>query len=459
MDIKLFMFALFALQLICFFSARKASKNIKTQEDYFLAGKGIGFFPLMMTFVATQVGGGLILGSTEEAYRFGWTVLLYPLGQCLGFILLAAGIGRKMSQFGVSTVAQLFEVVYKSVSLKKVASTLSILSLFFIFVAQIIASKKFMASIGADYDLIFIAFWGIVILYTVMGGLQAVVATDVIQALFFIIVFAGCFVFALDANPFSWSAVVNTGLSGEGIDLNAERLCSWLLMPLLFMVIEQDMAQRCFAAKSGKVVSWAAGIAALCTFLICLIPVYFGIFGQMSGIAVSTESSVLMTVIQQSTTPAIAALVGCAILAAIISTADSLINAISSNLTQDFTFVNKSVKMSQWVTAGIALAGILVSYSFNNVVDLLMQSYELSVSCLFVPVFASLFKKDGHIASALGAIVFGAISFCLFRVIQLPIPREVISLGLSTCGFFLGEAWVWLKAKEPEARSQKLADV
>ncbi len=282
MDFKLFIFALFALQFICVIAARKAAQHLKTQEDYYLAGKGLGFFPLMMTFVATQVGGGLILGSTEEAYRFGWTVLLYPLGQCLGFVLLAAGIGRKMSQFGVSTVAQLFEVVYKSVSLKKVASVLSILSLFFIFVAQIIASKKFMASVGVDYNLVFVAFWGIVIMYTVMGGLQAVVATDIIQALFFIVVFAGCFVFALNANPSSWSSVVETGLSGEGIDLNAGRLCSWLLMPLLFMVIEQDMAQRCFAAKSGKVVSWAAGIAALCTFLICLVPVYFGIFGQMS---------------------------------------------------------------------------------------------------------------------------------------------------------------------------------
>lgn len=456
MNFSVFITALFALQLICFWAARKASKNMKTQEDYFLAGKGISFFPLMMTFVATQVGGGLILGSTEEAYRFGWTVLLYPLGQCLGFVLLAAGIGRKMSQFGVSTVAQLFEVVYKSCRLRKIASIFSILSLFFIFVAQIIASKKFMASAGVDYEVVFIAFWGIVILYTVMGGLQAVVATDVIQALFFIVVFVVCFAYALSVNPTAWGSVIETGLSGEGLDLNATRLCSWLLMPLLFMVIEQDMAQRCFAAKSGKVVSWAAGCAAVCTFLICLIPVYFGIYGQMAGVNVSTESSVLMTVIQHSTTPVIAALVGCAILAAIISTADSLINAISSNLTQDFNFSDKSVKRSQWVTAGIAILGILISYSFNNVVDLLIQSYELSVSCLFVPVFAALFKRNGNVASALGAILSGAVGFCLFRVVTPPVPREIISLALSCSGFFIGEAWVWLQEKQAAKNSLNL---
>lgn len=448
MDLSVFIVTLFILQLTCFWVATKASKNLATQQDYFLAGKNVGFFPLMMTFVATQVGGGLILGSTEEAYRFGWTVLLYPLGQCLGFVLLAAGIGRKMSQFGVSTVAQLFEVVYKSTRLRKAASILSILSLFFIFVAQIIASKKFMISVGVDYKLIFMGFWGIVILYTVLGGLQAVVATDVIQALFFIVVFIFCFVYALNSTPTAWGEVVNAGLQGEGLDLNAARLCSWLLMPLLFMVIEQDMAQRCFAAKSGKVVSRAAGVAAVCTFLICLIPVYFGIFGQMAGIQVSTESSVLMTVIQSSTSPIMAALVGCAILAAIISTADSLINAISSNLTQDFGFTSHSIRTSQKITAGIALAGVLISYSFDNVVDLLIQSYELSVSCLFIPVFAALFKKHGNVASALGAITLGALSFCLFRYVTPPIPREIMSLIFSLSGFCLGEAFAFLQSRQ-----------
>ncbi len=92
--------------------------------------------------------------------------------------------------------------------------------------------------------------------------------------------------------------------------------------------------------------------------------------------------------------------------------------------------------------------GIIVSYSFNNVVDLLIQSYELSVSCLFVPVFAALFKKNGNIGSALGAIVLGAISFCLFRAIELPVPREVVSLALSTIGFFLGEAWARFQAPQ-----------
>lgn len=449
MNINVFVTVLFVLQIICFFVGRKASKKLDNQDDYFLAGRGIRFFPLMMTLVATQIGGGLILGSAEEAYRFGWYVLLYPLGACLGLMLLAMGIGKKMSQFQVSTVAQLFEVVYRSVRLKQLASILSITSLFLILTAQVIASKKFMVSLGVDHSLIFIGFWGIVILYTVIGGLKAVVATDVIQAAFFIIVFFIGFFYTLSSATPSFLTTAGAGL-GESFDFNSSKLFGWLMMPLCFMVIEQDMGQRCFAAKNGRVVSLACGFAALCTLLVCLIPVYYGILGKSMGIAIPEGSSVFMAVIQESTTPTITAFVGCAILAAIISTADSLINAISSNLSQDFAFQwiqgKNNVKISQWITCGIAVAAFLVSYAFNNVVDLLILSYELSVSCLFIPVFAALFIKKGNVLSASLAIALGATGFVLFRFFPLDyIPRELASLCLSFIGYRIGEL---MKKKE-----------
>ena len=442
MDINVFIAVLFILQIVCFFVAKNASKKLDNQDDYFLAGRGIRFFPLMMTLIATQIGGGLILGSAEEAYRFGWYVLLYPLGACLGLMLLAMGLGKKMSQFQVSTVAQLFEVVYRSVSLKKLASILSITSLFFILTAQVIASKKFMMSLGVDDSTLFILFWAIVILYTVLGGLKAVVATDIIQATFFIVVFFIGFFYTLSAETSSFVTIASAGI-GENFDFNASKLCGWLLMPLCFMVIEQDMGQRCFAAKNGRVVSLACGCAALCTLLVCMIPVYYGILGKSIGIDIPEGSSVFMAVIRASTNPTITALIGCAILAAIISTADSLINAISSNLSQDFAFKwmqrKNNVKISQWITCGIAIFAFLVSYGFNNVVDLLILSYELSVSCLFIPVFAALFIKRGNALSASLAITLGATGFVLFRIVPLEfIPREVASLCFSFAGYRVG---------------------
>src|ERR1700722_1897519 len=234
-DITIFLITFFLLQLVCLWVGRRASKKMESQDDYFLAGREIRFFPLLMTLIATQIGGGLILGSAEEAYRYGWAVLLYPLGASLGLMVLALGIGRRMSRFKVSTVAALFEVVYGSVTLKKIASSLSILSLFFILVAQVIASGKFMISLGVEGNAIFLLFWGLVIAYTVLGGLKAVVATDIIQAFFFIAIFLFCFLYTFFFSSFDVGSLLGTRTT-EAFDFDGTKLTGWLLMPLLFMV-------------------------------------------------------------------------------------------------------------------------------------------------------------------------------------------------------------------------------
>lgn len=461
MNIFAFICFLFILQLICFWVGSRSTKNLKTQEDYFLASKSLKFFPLMMTFLATQIGGGLVLGSSQEAYQFGWSVLFYPLGASLGLILLGTGIGRKLAQFQVSTIAEIFEVAYRSTALRKIASLLSIISLFMILVAQIIASHKFMINLGVDNNFLFIVFWGIVIAYTTVGGLKAVVLTDIVQAGFFIGAFLLCFVYALFYSSIPFSEVIALGLNQEQFDFDLSKLYGWLFMPLLFMVIEQDMGQRCFAAQSPKMVSRATLCAALFTFGVCLIPVYFGVLAQGLGLNVTEGSSVLMGVIEMTTTPLFAALIGCAILAAIISTADSLINAISSNLSQDFNlslFRQKSgLRFSQAMTAAIALAAILSSFWFNNVVDLLIQSYELSVCCLFVPITIAIFKRSGNSLSAWLSIAFGAAGVYLFRAFPTDLPKELLSVLLSLSGYGIGELILFLLRGQSGVQEQNLS--
>jgi len=444
MDFTAFILILLGLQLICLFVGSQSAKQSETQEDYFLAGKKIRFFPLMMTFLATQVGGGLILGAAEEAYKFGWIVLLFPLGSCLGLTALGLGIGKRLSQFQVTTVAQIFEVNYGSPALRKMASTLSIVSLFAIFIAQIIASNKFMISLGVENPLWFFLFWGIVIAYTCLGGLKAVVATDMIQAGFFAAIFFFSIGYALYALKAPAAEVLIGSDFQEQFAFGSSRLTGWLLMPFLFMMIEQDMGQRCFAAESPKTVSRATLWAALATFLVSLVPIAFGILAKSQGLEIPAGGSVLMVAIQQLTSPLVTSFVSCAVLVAIISTADSLINAISSNLSQDFGSVNPkihSIRFSQLISAFIAILGIFCSFYFNNIVDLLVLSYELSVSCLFVPLVFALFKKQGNKLSAALAILGGVAGFVIVRTIPFETGGEIFSLILSLSGYGVGE-WI-----------------
>lgn len=437
MNITIFIAMLFTLQVFYWVVGRRASRNLGGQNDYFLAGKNVRLFPLMMTFLATQVGGGVVLGAADEAYIFGWPVLLYPLGAALGLILLGAGLGRKLAGFQVTTVAQIFEVVYRSPMLRKTASLLSVISLFMILVAQIIASAKFLGSLGVNNTPLFIAFWAIVILYTAQGGLRAVISTDMVQAAFFSGVFLLCFGFVLYSDPATSSLQLP---QFDNFAKVSSKLCGWLLMPLLFMVIEQDMGQRCFAGASPKIVSRASLLAGIITMVVCVVPVFFGCLAKTIGLKVLEGSSVLMTAIAATTNPWISSLVGCAVIAAIISTATSLINAISSNIASDFKLpIFQKMGIVKAITCLISIAAIFFAFYFDNIVDLLIQSYELSVSCLFVPIFFALFKKQGNFQAAFMSVLLGALGFFLFRFYPIDIPKEIASILLSLVGFGLGE--------------------
>lgn len=437
---SIFVFLLFGLQCLYWYIGRYTSKNLKGKEDYFLAGKSVKLFPLMMTFLATQVGGGVILGAADEAYKFGWAVLCYPLGAALGLMLLGLGVGRKLASLKISTVAQIFEVVYCSPTLKRIASTLSILSLFMVLVAQIIASNKFLVSLGFENNFLFIAFWAVVIIYTSQGGIKAVISTDMAQVLYFATVFLLCFGFVFFFNP-SIPSLQLAQLSNN-VPVSS-KFFGWLLMPLLFIVIEQDMGQRCFAGASSRIVSRASLFAGIGTMIICIVPVFFGTLANAMGLEIPPGSSVLITTIAQTTNPWMTALVGCAVLAAIISTATSLINAISSNIVGDFDLPillrKGNLGVVRGITCIISISAIFFAFYFDNVVDLLIQSYELSVSCLFISVFFALFRKRGHFLAAFSSILFGALGFTFLRFYPLPIPKELLSIFLSLSGYGLGE--------------------
>lgn len=440
MNMPIFICMLFALQLFYWVIGRNTSKDVVEAQDYFLAKKSVPFIPLMMTFVGVVIGGGVVLGSAEEAYLYGWPVFFYPLGGSLGLILLGMGMGQRLAKFQVSTVAQIFEVAYNSSFLKKFASVLSMISLFMILVGQVIASSKFLVSLGISSTPLFLLFWGVVIVYTVQGGLKAVISTDLAQASLFTVVFLLSLGIVFYFEPAVASIPLPELKDFIGV---SSKLTGWLLMPLCFMMIEQDIAQRCFAGASPQVVNRAALTAGFWTLVLSIVPVFFGILAKSMQLDIPNGGSVLMSAIIATTNPILSALIGCAILAAIISTASALINAISSNLSSDFNIVGSnsqnSLKTIRGISCLISVAAIFFAFYFDNIVDILIQSYELSVSCLFIPIFIVLFKKQGNYISALLSILFGAFGFMLFKILPIPFPREIASICLSLFGYICGE--------------------
>lgn len=431
MNIPFFITLILSFALASLWLGKRAASKTKTHEDYFLMGRHIGFMPLTMTLLATQVGGGALMGAAEEAYTRGWGVLFYPIGMVAGMLALGLGYGAKMRSLDLTTVPEIFEKIYKSPRLRQIASLLSIASLFFILVGQGIAARKFFFSIGMNGNLLFILFWSILILYTAMGGLRAVVSTDVLQAGFILIAF-GIAYFS------SFSSTLPAISSSLPIQESTPWL-AWLLMPFLFMLIEQDMGQRCFAAKSPRTVSLAALSAALLLFAVSFGPIYFGMQAGRLGIVIPPGSSVLIASVKVLTNPFIATILICAVLMAIVSTADSLLCSISSNIACDFPSLKNSLFLSRTITCLVGMMTLLLAFLFSNVVSMLMFSYQLSVNVLFVPVTMAVLTKNPHKNSAIIAMFTGFLCFVALQRWNPPFPKEIFSLLLSFGGFSITE--------------------
>ncbi len=440
MNIPLFFGLVGLLGSLCIWIGKCASKDLKTSDDYYLMGRKLTFFPLSLTLLATQLGGGSLMGAAQEAYLKGWLVLFYPLGACIGLFVLGMGFGGKLRKLNISTVAEIFEKIYQSRRLRYIASGLSIISQFFILVAQGIAARLFFVAMGVEEPMVFIIFWSVLVAYTVVGGLKAVVNTDILQALFIMATLClALYSINLPAVPTTINPPVIESVGMSGIPWS-----TWLFMPLLFMLIEQDMGQRCFAAKNPRIISTSAIAAGVVLLFGSAVAIYFGVLARDLGIQVTGNTSILIESVKALTNTTVTTLFMVAIFMALISTADSLLCSISSNLSCDFLISQKMteerrVKLSKILTLITGLSSLGIAYLFDNVVTVLMVSYELSVCILFVPITAAVLSKRPSLPGASLSMACGAAGFILFRFVDLPFPREVMTILLSFVGYILGQ--------------------
>lgn len=441
----LFLSLFIGLGLIYLILGLFVSRGIKTKEDYFLAGRELGLVPLTFTLIATQVGGGMMLGTAAQSYKVGYFGIFYTLGISLGFLILGLGLAAKLRSFNVVTTAELFEVKYNSVFLRKIASLLSIVTLFGILGAQVIALRSVLFALGLENELVFIAFWLFIIIYTMLGGLKAVAITDTFQILFLLTVFSVLFVTFLNSEPksfFNLSSFLSRQKLFNSSSFSFMTLFPVIFNPMMFSLIEQDLAQRFFSAKTKRIAALSAGFAGFFMLSFSFIPVYFGMKAKIAGLVLGANINPLVATISNISNNLFLSLVVCGLTAALTSTADSLLCAISSNICQDFdlSFIKMNkLKLSKIVTFVVGFLAMIVAYYSNDIIGIMIQSYELSISCLFVSIFLCYFKKNLNNKAAGLSILFGFIGFVIFRIYILPFPKELASLILSLGGYLIGD--------------------
>lgn len=415
----------------------------RTAEDYFVGGRAISPGHVGLSVAATDVGGGFSIGLGGLGYVMGlsgtWLLFTGLIGAWMAAVFLIPRIKKVDVQQGMMTYPDFLRFRYgKRVAM--VAAVISALGYLGFTSGQILAGAKLMSGSMIDWSppgmevmTFSVLIIGVVIVvYTVLGGLKAVIYTDTVQ---WILLMVGLVAFAI---PFTLMEV--GGLSGLKEVLPSSHFSFFNLTPLTFInwfvtiapiwVVGMTLYQRMFATKSTKDAQKAWLIAGLFEYpVMAFSGVALGLMSRVLFPGIDPELGVPM-LLTEVLPIGLAGIVVASYFSAIMSTADSCIIASSGNVVGDilqrsrwkFQESRNLVRISQIATLVLGVAAILIASRFSMVLDAILQAYAFLVSGLFVPTLGAYFWSRSTPQGAFWGMIAGGSTTLILLLTGLSSP-------------------------------------
>jgi sodium/proline symporter len=429
--------------LMIFVISWQAWRNTHNFSDYILGGRKLGSWTTAISAGASDMSGWLLLGLPGYAYLAGleavWIAIGLFVGTCLNWYLVAPRL-RVQSELlnNALTIPEYLEYRFKDNShLLRIISAFFIL-LFYLFYTSsglVAGGKLFETVFNISYDWSVIIGAIIILAYTSLGGFFAVSWTDLIQGLLMVLALSYVALISLysvhgfDALFLSMSAfnpeLNNIFTSSSGDRLGVIGIISLLGWGLGYFG-QPHILSRFMAITSVHHIPAARCIAISWTGVSLIAALFIGFSGivLLNNQLQSTDSEkVFIELLHILLHPLPAGICLAAILAAIMSTADSQLLVASSALTEDFyKIINKNVTDKQLVglvrSAVIFLticATIMALKPDNKVLDLVAYAWA-GFGAVFGPVILlSLFWESLSRNAVLTGMLSGGITVILWK--------------------------------------------
>jgi SSS family solute:Na+ symporter len=445
-------------------------KRNKDKSDYYVGGRSMSSGHIGLSVVATDVGGGFSIGLGGLGFTIGvsgsWMLLTGLIGAWVSAVVLIPRVHKLSVDQQLFTFPQIFEHLFNK-KVAMVAALISLVGYLGFTSSQLLAGAKLAAAtfsdLSIDYALILMG--SIAVLYTVMGGLKAVIYTDTIQ---WIVLMGGLIFIGIPIGYLSIGGLegIRNTLRPEFLALDnitAITFINWMVTIIPIWFVGMTLYQRIYACKDRKTAQKAWFIAGLFEYpVMAFMGVLLGMFARvalMKGMFAAEGYTTLQSLDNEMGLPmllktvlpfGLMGLFMSAYFSAILSTADSCLMAASGNAVSDifgkFLKLNDKQELgfSQLATLVIGILSITIAASMENVLEIMLLSYSFMVSGLFIPVLAGIFiKKPDALAAMVAMLAGGILTLSLSMMkIDLPLGLDPIIFGLAVS--FLGYFTIWL---------------
>ncbi|EGA71711.1 Sodium/proline symporter [Vibrio sinaloensis DSM 21326] len=419
-----------------------AYQRTKNSSDYFLGGRSLGPWPAALSAGASDMSGWLLLGLPGYAYAAGIEAFWLAGGLLVGTWLNWLINAKRLRTYSITTDAlTLPEFLSRRFNDKskmiQVISAFFIL-LFFLFYTSsglVAGGKLFETVFGLDYTTAVVIGTVCVVSYTLFGGFLAVSWTDLVQGL---LMSAALLIVPIAAMEGGFS-----DLSGQLESINPELLTLWndskgeplSAIAIISLVAwglgyfgQPHILARFKATRSNKDLTTARRIAVVWTALSMLGAMLVGIVGLIyvnnSGVSVDDGEKIFMLLVNALFHPVIAGILLAAILAAVMSTADSQLLVSSSALAEDFykqvfkqdASSEEIVMVGRVAVVGISIVALVLAMTPDSSVLGLVSYAWAGFGAAFGPaLILSLYWARMNRNGALAGILVGGITIVVWK--------------------------------------------
>ena len=438
-----------------------AHKKVKTADDMVTGGHRIPFIILVGSLLATWCGGGGITGNASIIYNGGpWVGAITFAAPPIGIILLyfIAGKVRKSNKVTVPEIMGARDGQSASI----ISAVCVMLAYVGVLATQLKAAADILvllcSSSGVEISrgLALVICTTIIVVITVGGGLVSVAYSDAISALIMI----GGFFIAIPilisvAN--AQGAVLppeKTTLTGG---MSGWELLGYFLPSLALMLGDQNMLQR-FASAKNSTEAKKSNIGMFIGEILVIVSI-IAVVTQAARLypTLDTPSNVIFQVSVDYLPMAFGALIMCACMAFIVTTADSYLLSSATNLTNDIyvKYIRKDATDKQKM---LVLRGTIVVFSviavaltlyFPTVLSLQMTAYTMYGAAITPAILFALFSKKVTPAAGIAGILVGGLATIVWTLMGTPygiqcaivaVPASVIAILVVSAVTPKGEA-------------------
>jgi len=420
------------------------SNQVRTQDDFMVAGRRLSAAVLVGTLLATWIGSGSIIGGAGLAYNKGFSALWFDAGVWIAIIILyfIAGRARAFAQY---TMPDILEARYNKYA-RVLGAIVTVIAYTAIVSYQFKAGGMVLNLItGVSLDVGIIITAVFVIGYTVLAGLISVAYTDVVNGFVMIIGLCVSLPFLIKTGG-GWSAITSRlpdshfQLLGNMTLLEA---VGYSLPTMLLLLGESGMYQRFFSARDEKaarrsVVGWIIGTIFIETLIVVLAVTGSGIFTGIDG------EMVILHTVKAGLPVAVGCLCLAAIVAVIVSTADSFLLVPTTNIVHDIyqRFINPEAsqkKIILYSRIAVVLLGIFAFAQvrfFERVLEMALYAYTMYGVGITPAVLAAFLWKRANAYGGVCSIAGGMIMTLIWEIGGHPfdIPTVYPALAASLFG-------------------------